>query len=169
MSVGSGSKIRLSLEGSMTGATIRRSFATAALALGLVCIALPASAQTGQVKGKVLDAQGNPVEGAKISIQSVDKGGKPLETKSNKRGEYMQVGLPSGAYKITASKGDLSQTHDAHISLDMTTVDFKLAPGAGAGGAPMSKEDVAKAKAKAEALSKAFTDGVQLSNDGKTD
>ena len=75
----------------MTGAIIRRSVAISALVFGLMCCAVPASAQTGQVKGKVLDTQGNVVDGAKIEIQSLDKGGKPLETKSNKRGEYMQA------------------------------------------------------------------------------
>jgi tetratricopeptide (TPR) repeat protein len=155
------------MEDSMTGAIIRRSVAIAALAVGLVCVALPASAQTGQVKGKVVDAQGNPVDGAKIQIQSVDKGGKPLETKSNKKGEYLQVGLPPGPYKITATKGDMSQTLDAHVGLDMATVDFKL--GAGGRGEGMSKEEVAKAKAKNAALNQAFSDGVQLTNDGKTE
>jgi len=153
----------------MTGAIIRRSVAISALVFGLMCCAVPASAQTGQVKGKVLDTQGNAVDGAKIEIQSLDKGGKPLETKSNKRGEYMQVGLPPGPYRITASKGDLSDSHEARIGLDMTTQDFKLGAGGGKGGGPASKEDIAKAKARAEAMTKAFSDGVQLSNDGKTD
>ena len=50
----------------------------------------------------------------------------------------------------------------------MATLDIKLEAG-GAAKATGSKEDVAKAKAKAEAMTKAFSDGVALSNEGKTD
>jgi tetratricopeptide (TPR) repeat protein len=150
----------------MTGAIVRRSAALGALVFGLVFTALPASAQNGSIRGKVLDVQGNPVEGAKIEIQSLDKGGRPLEVKTKKDGTYMQVGLSPGQYKITASKADLSQSQNTKIGLDMLTLDFKLAPGGTSGG---SKEDAAKAKAKAEAMNKAFSEGVELSNQGKTD
>jgi tetratricopeptide (TPR) repeat protein len=150
----------------MTGAIVRRSAAIGALVFGLVFIALPASAQNGSIRGKVLDAQGNPVEGAKIEIQSLDKGGRPLEVKTKKDGTYMQVGLSPGQYKITASKGDLAQSQNSRIGLDMSTLDFKLVPGGASGG---SKEDAAKAKAKAEAMNKAFSEGVELSNQGKND
>jgi superkiller protein 3 len=50
----------------------------------------------------------------------------------------------------------------------MLTLDFKLEAGGG-GARAGTKEDAAKAKAKAEAATKAFTDGVELSNQGKTD
>jgi Tfp pilus assembly protein PilF len=150
----------------MTGAMIRRSVAIGALVTGLMFIALPAAAQNGSIKGKVVDLQGNPVEGAKIEIQSLDKGGRPLEVKTKKDGTYMQVGLSPGQYKITASKGDLTQSQNTKISLDMSTLDFKLGAGGPAGG---TKEEAAKAKAKAEAMTKAFSDGVDLSNQGKND
>src|SRR5436190_687519 len=147
----------------MTGATIRRSLMIYAMAIGLAVVAAPAFAQTGQVKGKVLDAKGDPVEGAKIVLLN-QQTNRPLETKTNKKGEYIQVGLSPGKYRITASKGDLSDTYDADIHLDMAEHNFKLVPGGGAGAAG-SKE----AKAKAEAATKAFNEGVALSNDGKTD
>jgi tetratricopeptide (TPR) repeat protein len=143
----------------MTAATIRRSLAICAVAFGLVALPHLAYAQ-GAVKGKVVDAQGNPVEGAKVSIQSTDKGGKPLETKTNKKGEYMQVGLSPGDFKITASKGDLSDSHNAHVGLDMMSLDFKLAPAANAAMAT---------KEKASAVNKAFGEGVDLVNANKFD
>src|ERR1051326_7300669 len=126
----------------MTGAIIRR-VAVCAVAAGLIFIPQIASAQNGSIRGKVVDAQGNPVEGAKVEIQSLDKGGKPLEVKTKKDGTYMQVGLSPGQYKITASKGDLAQSQNSRIGLDMATLDFKLVPGGASGG---SKEDAAKAK-----------------------
>jgi tetratricopeptide (TPR) repeat protein len=151
----------------MTGTTIRRSVAICTLALGLAWLASPAFAQSGQIKGKVTDAQGAVVEGAKVLIENLDKGAKPLETKTNKKGEYIQVGLYPGKYRITVSKDALSSSRETDIHLDMLTLDMKLE--AGGGKATGSKEDAAKAKAKAEAMTKAFSEGVTLSNEGKTD
>ncbi len=153
----------------MTGITIRRTVAIGTLALGLACVASPAVAQSGQIKGKVVDAQGNIVEGAKVLIENLDKGSKPLEVKTNKKGEYIQVGLYPGKYRITVAKDALSMTRETDIHLDMLTLDFKLEPNAGGGKASGTKEEVAKAKARADAMNKAFTDGVTLSNEGKTD
>ncbi|HVD94233.1 MAG TPA: tetratricopeptide repeat protein [Vicinamibacterales bacterium] len=136
------------------------------MAIGLAIVAAPASAQSGQIKGKVVDAQNAPVDGATILIENLDKGSKPLTTKTNKKGEYIQVGLYPGKYRITASKGDLNITKETDIHLDMLTLDLKLEPGGG-GGRGGTKEDAAKAKAKAEAMNKTFTEGVDLSNQGK--
>jgi tetratricopeptide (TPR) repeat protein len=152
----------------MTGAIIRR-VAICAVAAGLIFIPRIASAQSGSIKGKVVDPQGAPVEGAKIEIQSVDKGGRPLEVKTKKDGTYMQVGLSPGQYKLTASKGDLADTQDVHVGLDMMTKDFHLGAKGAAGAAGASKEDVAKAKAKVDATNKAFVDGVDLLQAGKDD
>jgi len=150
----------------MTSATIRRSLMTGAIALGLAIVAAPPFAQTGQIKGKVVDAQGNPVEGAKISLFNLNTN-RTLETKTKKNGEYIQVGLTPSKYRVTASKGDLSDTREIDIHLDMATLDFKLTNAGG--GAGMSKEEAAKAKAKAEAMNKSFSEAVELSNAGKTD
>jgi tetratricopeptide (TPR) repeat protein len=148
----------------MTGITIRRTAAICTLAFGLA--AAPALAQSGQLKGKV-SSNGVLVEGAVIEIQNLDNGAKPLTTKTNKKGEYIQVGLYPGKYKITVTKDALSSTKNVDIHLDMATLDFKLEEkGAAATG---SKEDAAKAKARSDAMNKAFSDGVALSNEGKTD
>ena len=152
----------------MTSATIRRTLMVCALATGLVTFAAPAFAQTGQIKGKVVDAQGNPVDGAKILLHN-EQTNRDIETKSKKNGEYIQVGLSPGKYRVTASKGDLSQVQDIDIHLEMANLDFKLVAGAGGGGGGMSKEEAAKAKAKAAAATTAFNEGVQLSNADKHD
>src|SRR5579859_8113026 len=152
----------------MTGAIIRR-VAICAVVVGLIFIPRIASAESGSVRGKVVDAQGNPVEGAQVEIASLDKGGKPLVVKTKKDGSYMQVGLSPGGYKMTVTKGDLSSTMDnVHIGLDMKEQNFTVAKGGAAGGA-MSKEDAAKAKAKSEAATKAFNDGVAAMNEQKYD
>jgi tetratricopeptide (TPR) repeat protein len=151
----------------MTSATIRRTLTIGAIAIGLAIVSAPVFAQTGQIKGKVVDAQGNPVDGAKIALYNLNTN-RTLETKTKKNGEYIQVGLTPSKYRVTASKGDLTETHEIDIHLDMATLDFKLT-GAGGAGAGMSKEEAAKAKAKGEAMNKAFSEGVELSNAGKTD
>ena len=46
-----------------------RSLAICAFVLGLAVIAVPSYAQTGQVKGKVVDANGKPIEGAEVTIE----------------------------------------------------------------------------------------------------
>jgi tetratricopeptide (TPR) repeat protein len=149
----------------MTGATIRRTLAIGTLALGLALVAAPATAQSGQVKGKVVDAKGQPVEGAKVTIANVETAGRKLETKTNKKGEYIQIGLQPGRYTITVEKGDLKDTKDVQIHLDMAELNFTLAPGQGS----MSKEDQAKLAAKNAAIQKSFSEAVDLTNQGKNE
>jgi tetratricopeptide (TPR) repeat protein len=138
----------------MTGAIIRR-LAICAVAVGLIFISQNAFAQTGSVKGKVVDAQGNAVDGAEVDITSLDHGGKPLVVKTKKDGTYMQVGLAPGQYKIAVSKGDLSASDSVRVGLDMVSHDFKLAKGGAAAGAPNPKMVAAQ---------KAFDEAVTLSN-----
>ena len=70
-----------------------------ALVAALV-LASPAAAQQGIVKGVVNDDKGQPVEDAKVIIQMTGGTDRRFESKSNKKGEYIQIGLASGAYKV---------------------------------------------------------------------
>ena len=144
-----------------------RSLAICAFVLGLAMIALPGYAQTGQVKGKVVDAGGKPVEGAVVTIEATDSGGRKFTVKSNRNGEYVQIGLQPGQYKITATKDKLSQSFDRKIGLDMAEVNFELKPGSEGGN--VSEEDRKKAAAQNAAVKTAFSEGVTLSNSGKHD
>jgi len=51
----------------------------------------------------VLDANNKPVEGASITFEAEGTNRK-AETKSDKKGEFLQVGLQSGQWKVTAKK-----------------------------------------------------------------
>ena len=98
--------------------------------LAALALAAPALAQTGGIRGKVLDQTGKPVPDAVVQIESKAMSRK-LEVKTNKKGEYIQIGLYPGDYKITASKENLSASVDMKIGLgDPEILDIKLGPAA---------------------------------------
>jgi tetratricopeptide (TPR) repeat protein len=70
--------------------------------------AAPAFAQS-IVKGTVVDAQGKPVANAVILFEA-EGAARRTETKTNAKGEFLQVGLPGGNYTVTATSGNLKQS-----------------------------------------------------------
>ncbi len=112
-------------------------------------------AQTGQIRGKVTDANNKPVEGAKVTLQQLDNNSK-FELTTKKNGEFMQIGLPPGQYKITAEKEGLTASKTSRISLDMAEVNLTLTKGGGASTEGGSKEDRAKAEAKVASIKAAL-------------
>jgi tetratricopeptide (TPR) repeat protein len=132
------------------------------MACAVMLFASPGQAQTGAVQGVVLDAAGKPLEKAVVAIEFTDGINRKYEVKTNKKGEFIQIGLAPGNYKVTASfpnVGEMSQPVRVRLG-DPTKLEFRLSPSSG-----MTKEDAAKAVA----LKKAFEDGVALSKDGKYD
>jgi tetratricopeptide (TPR) repeat protein len=139
------------------------------LALGLMACAvlllpLAAHAQTGAVSGKVVDVSNKPLEKAVIQIEFMDGINRRYEVKTNKKGEFIQIGLGPGSYKLTAKYEGLGQQEQTvRVRLgDPTKVDFIL--GAGGGGVA-TKEDAARAVA----LKTLFDEGVTLSRAGNYD
>jgi len=141
----------------------RRALVLACAVLVTVALVSPAAAQTGMVKGKIVDAKGQPVEAANVTIEFKDGIARTYKLKSNKKGEYTQIGLAPGNYKITAEKDKVGiQAFEVRVRIgEPLDVNFKLAPG---GGGP-SKEEVAKNAA----VKKAFDEGVALSRSGDND
>jgi len=85
-----------------------------ALAVLLTVSAVPALAQS-VVRGKVVDAQGKAVADATVLFEATDANRK-TQTKTDKNGEFLQVGLSSGSYKVTASKDGVgSQTLNSNV------------------------------------------------------
>ena len=64
-----------------------------------------AAQSTGMVKGVVTDDKGQPVEGAKVTIEMNGGTGRRFETKTNKKGEYIQIGLDPAALQGHRRKG----------------------------------------------------------------
>lgn len=73
------------------------------LALAVVLsAAAPALAQS-VVRGLVVDASGKPIPDATILFEA-EGANRKTSAKTDSKGEFLQVGLQSGAYKVTASK-----------------------------------------------------------------
>jgi tetratricopeptide (TPR) repeat protein len=69
--------------------------------LGLVLFASStAFGQTGAISGKVKGPDGSPLKDAQIVIVRTDIKGN-YKVKTNKKGEYLHVGLPLGTYDVT--------------------------------------------------------------------
>ncbi len=69
-----------------------------------LAVAAPAVAQPGgTIRGIVRDVKGQPVEGAVVTMTMTDTGRK-FTVKTNRRGEYLQIGLSGGAYTVQAEK-----------------------------------------------------------------
>jgi tetratricopeptide (TPR) repeat protein len=133
--------------------TLQTSIAVAALLLASAPAVL---AQTAMLKGKVIDPEGKPVQGAQIVIEFADGVNRKFEVKSDRRGEFIQIGLPPGNYKVTATVDKLGTvSQNTRVSLNRTAeVEFNFAKAAAAGGMDPA------AAAKANALKKAFEEGV---------
>jgi tetratricopeptide (TPR) repeat protein len=129
--------------------------------LGFMCaLATPALAQS-VVRGKVTDAQGKPVPDATVDFASTDSNRK-TSTKTDKNGEFLQVGLQSGGYKVTASKQGIgSQTKDAQVKQGPSQINFTIS----AASAAATPEN----KAEAAAINAAATAGIDALKSGKND
>ena len=104
----------------------------ALVAATLLMLAPSAAAQTGGVRGKVVDQAGKPVEGAQVVIQSKESSRK-LELKTDKNGEFVQIGLFPGPYVIAVSKESLKDQIETRVGLgDPVLLNFQLRQAAGA-------------------------------------
>ena len=130
--------------------------------LAALAVAVPVFAQaSGMVRGVVRDEKGQPVEGAKIVISMSDTG-RRFETQSNRRGEFVQIGLSPGAYALTAEKGKLASPPMPVMVRLGQPAEADLVLGA---SAATTREDAAKA---AE-LKKVFDEGVAAGTAGRHD
>ena len=123
--------------------------------------ALSAAAQ-GMITGTVVDVKGQPVEGAKITMEQTDGVTRKFETKSDKKGEFIQIGLQSSSFKVTAESKDGIAIANTRVS-QRGPSRIRLVIGAGGPGG-----DPALAAKTAE-LRKTFDEGVALSRAGKYD
>jgi tetratricopeptide (TPR) repeat protein len=79
------------------------------VAVAVLC-AMPVTPALAQsvVRGKVTDAQGKPVPDATILFEATEAN-RRTQTKTDKNGDFLQVGLSSGGYAVTASKDNVGK------------------------------------------------------------
>src|SRR5262245_25245805 len=141
----------------------RHGWLMACAALFALALSMPASAQsTGLVRGEVKDASGKPVEGAKVMIDA-EATNRHFETKTDKKGQFQQIGLPPGNYRVAAEKDKMvAPPVPARVTIS-GGAPIVLVIGAGAGGASP------EAAAKNAELKKTFEEGVAASRAGNHD
>src|SRR5438128_6884579 len=118
------------------------------VAAGLVAASLlvPATSgwaqSTGAVRGRVTDEKGQPLPEAVVNLDFQGGVNRKFDTKTNKKGEFTQVGLTPGGYRITANKEGYQGAYvDTRVSLGepMQLPDLKLVSKAAAQAAGASE------------------------------
>src|SRR5262245_17783046 len=73
---------------------------------------------TGAVRGRVVDEKGQSVPEAQVTLDFQGGVTRKFETKTNKKGEFTQVGLTPGVYRITAGQEGYQGSYiDTRVSL----------------------------------------------------
>ena len=97
--------------------------------LGALAGVAPLMAQTGGLTGKATGEKGNPLVGYTILIERQEIRGN-YKVKTNKKGEYTHVGLPTGNYKVSlqSPEGRVLFFFNTRVGMgDPTQMDFDLA------------------------------------------
>ncbi len=98
----------------------------------LLAVTLPSMAQTRIIQGKVTDDKGQPVAGASISIQPLDSTDRKYETRTDKKGQYVRMGIPAGEYRVVARAKGFSPAYKQPVNPQVSepsVVDIQLTPG----------------------------------------
>lgn len=125
----------------------------------LLAFAPAAVAQSTMIKGKVVDVKGQPMAGVAITIEALGRIRK-LSTKTDKRGEFIQLLTESGQYRVTASD---EKVGSAQTELRVTLGRVSQA------NLVLAVATAANDDGKAAELKKAFEEGVASSNAGDHD
>jgi tetratricopeptide (TPR) repeat protein len=132
-----------------------------ALACGLVlAVASGVSAQSTMVKGKVVDGEGKPMAGIAITIEFMGGVARKFQTKTDRRGEFIQLLTEGGPYKVTATAEKVgSQSAEVRVRMGQAAeANITLVPSTASTNAAMAAE-----------LKKTFDEGVQASRGGNHD
>ena len=138
---------------------MKRSLPSALVLLVLGLLAPLAHAQTGAARGTVLDEKGQPVADAGVRMEFLGPVARQFDTKTNKKGEFTQVGLPAGPYRVTVSKEGFSPAvSEVRVVINeaVRIQPFRLAPAVREAGGGAAEE-----------LQRQFAEAVRLQNAGK--
>lgn len=118
-----------------------------AVAVLLAAASVPAFAQVGELRGKVImkqaDGQSVPLAGAQIDVFRTDMKAQ-YETKTDKKGEFVFAGLPFiGTYTVAVSHATASPTFVPGVKAGRgVAVELTVTPGS---GKRLTLEDLSKA------------------------
>lgn len=122
----------------------------------------------GTIKGMVKDINGNPIEGVKITITSMQYAAVRFTLKSNKKGEFIQIGLRPDYYQISVEKdGYLPVTFERRVAISQTVnASFELEEGKYYVGDPPGEKDFKQgnewfAKGMCEEASKSYQQAIE--------
>lgn len=128
---------------------MRPALAAIGVLAGLVLLAPPAQAQMAGVRGKVVDEEGKGIAGAKILIELQGKLD-THDTQTDRKGEYLQLGMALGIYRITATRegyvGGLIEIRVTGV-IDAPRIELVVAPPTAAEITEMFNDAVELAKA----------------------
>jgi tetratricopeptide (TPR) repeat protein len=146
-----------------------------AVAVALFCAPLYAQFSQGTIRGRVLDREGKPLQGAVVRIESLATRLSD-DAKTNRNGDYSLSGLYQGQYKATVIvdgravmvKGDGSGdaiyvgAGDVSVGFDLRKAPATPPP---TPAAPLASADKSKTNDKADdEMRKAFTAGIAALN-----
>jgi tetratricopeptide (TPR) repeat protein len=110
------------------------------LAAMVLALAAPAGAQDwrgmGRIEGRVLDANGQPIEGASVKLDLAGRGGTTLKT--NKKGQWAILGVVAGNWNVeVAATGYTTKAIKVNLPSEDTRVppvEVRLAKSGGSAG-----------------------------------
>lgn len=137
--------------------TTRVAAVAVALLLGLAPAAL---AQSTMIRGKVIDANKAGIPNVQIVVEELNTSGRKLSTKTDRKGEFVQLLSMSGIYRITATDPKIgSASNETRVVLGkVSEMVIVLVPSTAANN-----------DAKAAELKKVFEEGVAASRAGQND
>jgi pentatricopeptide repeat protein len=101
----------------------------ALMAAIILALLVPAAwAQTGSIKGTIVDENGKPIADAHIDMVSKETGRK-YQLKSNAKGEIFSLGIASGAYEVNVSNSSgqfLTKYSNFPVRLDENRLDIDM-------------------------------------------
>jgi Flp pilus assembly protein TadD len=81
-----------------------------------ILLAVQAYAQTGAVRGQVIDEKEQPVGSVEIVLEFLGGINREFKTTSDDQGSFVRIGLPIGRYKLTFSKaGHQSYEYEVRV------------------------------------------------------
>jgi pentatricopeptide repeat protein len=120
-----------------------KKFSLVLMAAMILALLVPAAwAQTGSIKGRIVDETGKPIADAHIDLTSKETGRK-YQLKSNSKGEIFSLGIAPGQYEVnvTSSTGQLlTKYNNFPVKLDENKLDIDMAKEKSSAQQSMSEE-----------------------------